>query len=70
MLVKYDDGYCIITDDNGKAFELHSSGLVNMTEFDTGGIYAEVSMQLPDWLADGIREAFKNEISKQMDRGA
>lgn len=69
MLIKYDDGYCAIITEY-KSFELYPTGLLNITELEDGGIYAETTMRLPDWLSNSIREAFKREISKQMDRGA
>jgi len=59
-----DDKFCF-TSNNGGAFSLASSNILELTEFDGGGIYGAVSMNLPQWLADAIREAFDKKLENK-----
>lgn len=50
---------------------LHPSGGIELREVGIGDVLAENSnIQLPDWLAYGIRELVKNKIEQENDRGA
>lgn len=59
-----DDKLCF-TSNNGGAFTLMESNMLEITEFDEGGTYGSVSMNLPEWLADAIREAFDKKLENE-----
>jgi len=63
MQIHYEDGYCSWQKD-GKSFILYTSNKLEVAEFDEGGIYATVEMDLPPMIADAIREGFKKELEK------
>lgn len=58
MQIKYEDGFCYLSN-NGVSLTLYYSNLLELQEFDGGGTYSKVEMELPSWLADAIRQAFQ-----------
>jgi len=68
-VTKYDEGLCVHIGD-GKSFILHSDGLFETTDFDEGGVYAEVRMRLPDWLQTAITKAFEEKVAQKMNESA
>lgn len=68
-VTKYDEGLCIHVED-GKSFTLYSDGTLETTEFDEGGVYAEVGMKLPKWLYYAIQEAFEEKVSHELNKSA
>lgn len=69
MLTRYDDGMCFHSNE-GSAFTLYTSGVLEVQEFDASGVYEQANVKLPDWLAEAIRKAFVEEIESNMNRGA
>lgn len=68
-VTKFDQGLCVHIDD-GKSFILHSDGLFETTDFDTGVVYAEVRMKLPEWLRASIAKAFEDKIAEELNKSA
>lgn len=68
-VTRYDQGLCIHVED-GKSFTLYTDGNLFMTEFDEGGVYAEVRMKLPDWLRTAITKAFEEKVAEEMHKSA
>lgn len=68
-VTKYDEGFCVHVDE-GKSFTLHSDGTLETTDFDEGGVYAEVRMKLPKWLCYAIAEAFEEKMAQEMHKSA
>ena len=68
-LTKFDAGLCIHIDE-GKSFILNSFGTLEMTEFDEGGIYASVKMEVPNWLKSAIAKAFEEKVAEEMHKSA
>ena len=58
MQIKYEDGFCYLSN-NGVALTLYGSNLLELQEFDGGGKYGKVEMELPVWLAEAIRQVFQ-----------
>lgn len=59
-----DDKFCF-TSNNGGAFTLMGSNVLELTEFDEGGTYGTISMNLPEWLANAIRESFDKKLENE-----
>lgn len=68
MITKYDDGLCEFISE-GRAFVMLSNGNLSVTDFDEGGVYAEVVMELPEWLREAIKGAFKSKIKVEILKG-
>ncbi len=68
-VTKYEEGLCIHVE-GGKSFTLHSGGLLSTTDFDEGGVYADVTMQLPKWLCYAIAEAFEEKVAQEVGKSA
>jgi len=57
------------SDDNGSTFHLYKKLLVIRNLPNDGGEVATL-IQLPDWLADGIRKLVKDKIEEENSKGA